>query len=824
MAQMNKAQIEAEATKQLMEQAKIIGEMSGSLEGYLNTLKQINEVNKTIEYNKKAIKKLEETTVFSSKEEEAIHKRKLAILIDTNKNLKKNLDITKENLKTVNATNLVMAKMATTTVKGLAALPGFMSNSFGKLKSYGLFEMDKAVKMSALQMGLLGKEGESYSNSIRQTAASTNEIGVNIEALAKMQGQYTEDLGRSVMLGYKGLKSMAAMSVATGLGAEGAGELAVNMEEVGFSAERTGDYIEQTMNDAHKMGLNASKVVKNIAGNIKMLNKYHFKDGVKGLAKMAELTTKLGIKMDFAAGMSDKLWDIEGAVDMSAQLQVMGGAWAKMADPFHLMYMAREDMAGLTKEIATAAQESMHLAKDGSIEMSSLAMSKLKIIAQQTGLEYDDLVKSGKEMYKMNKVKSQIAFGVPEDMKEFIANTAQLDKNGKATILINGDSKLVSQMTSGDQDWVKRQVSEQKSMAQRAEAAQNFDDKLTNLINQVKTYMLPIIDGINQTLGPIVTDFMKDPDWQKDLISIGKNIGDFIKGLGPVIKTVSDFILAVGPTGTLAMLFGGKLLLNAVTWIANGVSLGLGFKSVTGGLGAAMGSLGKGIAKVGGYVGLAVSAIQIGADAVKNANDPSLSTGEAIGKTLWDNKGKIIGGIIGGVAGALTTGGLAAVPAAGLGASIGGAFDSPSNDGFFGAPMHDGMSFGGMMGGGMLGGLAGGPLGSILGSYMGGKYGGDFNKGRGILQGGKIHPIDNKDDLLAMKKGGVIDKANQGANIPANVHHTFDDIEIKGSLILNTPGNPGKGVDLLKDAHFIRQMTNLIHGETKRMMNQKQTA
>jgi hypothetical protein len=26
----------------------------------------------------------------------------------------------------------------------------------------------------------------------------------------------------------------------------------------------------------------------------------------------------------FAAGMSDKLWDIEGAVDMSAQLQVMG--------------------------------------------------------------------------------------------------------------------------------------------------------------------------------------------------------------------------------------------------------------------------------------------------------------------------------------------------------------------------------------------------------------------------------------------------------------------------------------------------------------------
>ena len=50
---MNKAQVEAEATRQLMEQAKIRGEMSGSLEGYLNTLREINEVDKTIKYNKR---------------------------------------------------------------------------------------------------------------------------------------------------------------------------------------------------------------------------------------------------------------------------------------------------------------------------------------------------------------------------------------------------------------------------------------------------------------------------------------------------------------------------------------------------------------------------------------------------------------------------------------------------------------------------------------------------------------------------------------------------------------------------------------------------
>lgn len=800
---MTKAQIEAEATKQLMEQAKIRGEMSGSLEGYLNTLKEIKEVDETIKYNDKVIEELKKKTSKLSGEDLRIHNRKLAILKEENKNLKKNLDITKENLKTVKATNLVMAKMATTTVKGLAKLPGFISNSFGKLKGYGLFEMDKAVKMSALQMGLLGKEGSSYAESIRQTAASTNEIGVNIEALAKMQGQYTEDLGRSVMLGDKGLKSMAAMSVVTGLGAEGVGELAVNMEEVGISAERTGDFINQTMNDSHKMGLNASKVVKNIAGNIKMLNKYHFKDGIRGLAKMAELSSKLGIKMDFAAGMSDKMWDIEGAVDMSAQLQVMGGAWAKMADPFHLMYMAREDIAGLTNEIATAAQESMHFAKDGSIEMSSMAMSKLKIIAQQTGLEYDDLVKSGKEMFKMNKVKSQIGLGIDEETKEFIASTAQM-KDGKATIEINGSPKLVSDLNKNDQRWLKGQVAEKESMIKRAEASQNFDDQITNLINQVKTYMLPIVDGINQTLGPIVRDFMKDPNWKVDLIKLGKDIGDFIVGLKPIFTTLRDVVMSLGPKGTLAVLFGGKFLFDIAKWVLNGIALGQGFLGVTKGATAATGLAGKtgggmgafGKAGLYGAAGYGVGmATDWGSEKAKKSGNEDL--GKGIGVAGKGAEYALYGAAIGSLVPVLGTAiGAAIGGVAGLGKGAYDQYYSPEA----GQPIEDGR----------------------LPKPKNPKY----SKGRQIIQNGVATPITNQDrEMFIGQPGGPLDKANkanQSANIPATINHTFDTLEIKGHLILDTPGNPGQGIDLLKNAHFIRQITGLIHSETKTMMNQKQ--
>jgi hypothetical protein len=508
--------------------------------------------------------------------------------------------------------------------------------------------------------------------------------------------------------------------------------------------------------------------------------------------------------MDFAAGMADKLWDIEGAVDMSAQLQVMGGAWAKMADPFHLMYMAREDMEGLTKEIASASQASMHFAKDGSIEMSSMEMSRLKIIAQQTGLEYDDLVKSGKEMFKMNKVKSQIAFGVPDDMKEFIANTAQLDKNGKATIEIDGSSKLVSQMTAGDQDWVKRQVGEKKSMEERAKAAQNFDDQVTNLVNQFKTYMLPIIDGINQTLGPVVTELMTNKNWKTELIQIGKNIGEFIKEFKTVVTTIADIVIGLGPLKTIAILFGGKMLLDAGKWILNGIALGKGFLATTkGGTGPGAGGI-SGKAALG--LGIGGMALGAGVDAY---TDPG-STSNILGKAA---AGAMTGAAIGSIIGPW---GMA------IGAALGGIYSgvkaynskpqttTPSQQ-VIGQPMHDGIAFGQN------------PI-SAFGQYLGSLFGSDFSEGRGIIQGGKIHPIDNKDNLLAMKKGGVVDKANRGANIPATINHTFSPLVINGSITLDTPGNPGQAIDLLKDSHFIRQVTSLIHAETKRMTNQTQVA
>jgi hypothetical protein len=90
-------------------------------------------------------------------------------------------------------------------VKGLL-LPGIIQNSFGKLKGYGLFEMDKAIKMSALQMGLLGKEGDEFNKTMIRVAGDTNNIGVTVEKLSALQADFNYNLGRTLMLSDKNSK------------------------------------------------------------------------------------------------------------------------------------------------------------------------------------------------------------------------------------------------------------------------------------------------------------------------------------------------------------------------------------------------------------------------------------------------------------------------------------------------------------------------------------------------------------------------------------------------------------------------------------------
>jgi hypothetical protein len=791
----------AEINKLLIEQAKLQSQVSNSVEDYIAGLEKAKKINKTLNNNKRIEADLDEEqrAAVAAGDINAAKAAtfRLNIIKKQNANLKSQLDILGASLKAVNKANLIGMKFTVGLLKGFTKLPDLVQNSFGQIKKLGVFEMDKAIRMSALQMGILGKSTDTFREDIKSAALDTLQMGVGIEELTKIQSEYTDNLGRNVMLNQEGLKAMAQMAVVTGLGADGTAKMAADLENQGLSAERTQQIMKETLDDTTKLGLNASKIFKNIASSTKMLNKYNFKDGTKGLIDMAKIVTKLGVGMEFASGMADKLFDIEGAVDMSAQLQVMGGAWAKLADPFHLMYMARNDMAGLTEEIGNAAESSAHFnSKTKEFEISALEMHRLRVVAQQTGTSYEELAQAGKNAAKFTKIKSQLSFTMDKDEKEFLINTAKLDENGKAYIVVDGSPKFLNQLTTADKKMLGDQILEKKTMKERAEASQTFDEALTNTTNMFKVAMLPIIEGMNKDLMPklkaFVDKFIKNK-W-------ADKIGYWADKIGSLASTVGGWIIdnpILAGVTYLSSKIGGWFFEKA-SWILNGISLAEGFN-----IGVSGGGFMQGLKSMFGMGGQGPSSPvtpgspgpRKGPSGFGRAGAAMAGTGLGMGagsliSSATGQESTMTGDITSALAGAGGWGLAAALAPESFGASLLIPLIASAAGKYFGdmasQPVHDGI------------------------------IGGDFSNGRGIIQGGKITPIDNKDDLIAMKPKGAVANAIQ-SNTPSNMKIDFGEIHFKfDELKVSSPGSPGVAIDLLKNPQFIRDITKMVHVETEK--------
>jgi hypothetical protein len=896
-----------ESLRLIEQEAKIRERMNSSYDEYIKAAKEarvlqetLNRTTKLQEEIDKRIKAVKAGTLSMTKEELAAEEAKLEYLKKQNDLMGKQVALYKSAAKEANVGAMALGKATASLAKSFSKFPNLIQSSFGKIKGLGIFEMDKAMKQTALSMGVLSKESVGMRATITNVAKQTTMIGVGLAKVAKLQEDYSYNLGRNVLMSEKGLKAMAEMSVVTGLGAEGTAQMAADMDVIGLSAERTGEFVEGTMKNSSKMGLNASKVMKNLAGNFKMLNRYNFKEGAKGLASMAQTVTKLGVDMETAAGFADKLWNIEGAVEMSAQLNVMGGEWAAMADPFHLMYMARNDMEGLTKEIANAAKQSVMFNKEtGEFDMSAEGMHKLKIIAEQTGLAYDDLVTMGKNAKKFEKIESQITFGVGggkegQQIKDYLTSKSYMNKNGDATIMLNGHPKLVKTLNESDKTLIKAQIKQEEDMEERAKQARTFDETLSYFIDNLKVSLLPMLEGLNKMI-PKLDEFVKHFNdkggWGEKLEAIAKWVGDLVGALGSwVIDNPIKSGLAVITAKLLPGIVSiGKMMWDTAKWFTNGMMLGKGFNAVAsagGGGGGSDGSGGggggagkgwgknfksnykglramgdtrigaaksafkwgggtkgmmkgglkslKGLKGLGGVANLAM----LGYDAYSdyNANkEAGMGTGENVTKTATSTAGKGLG-TWGGAAAGAAIGSVVPVVGTLLGGLIGGAlgyfagdkvssgvnnmWGKKTHDGVFNAPVNDG-HFAGAAGKGSASKMAGfmkpgigagmaALLNPALGAAMMLK---DVMSTRGVVQGGKITPIDGQDDLVAYKKHGVIDKDMKknsgGGKTSGTITHKFEKIDISGTINLELPGNVSHKIDF-KDASTQSKLTKAV--------------
>jgi len=687
--------------------------------------------------------------------------------------------------------------------KATSKIPALFQSGYGKLKEYGLFSMDKAVRSAALEMGILTKQSSAFKNSLVDTSLgigdvnkSSIQLGLGIEELAQLQAGYSNQIGRMINFSDQANNAMAELAKGTTLGVQGTIEMVSEMDKIGKSAEATSEFFEKVLDSAHKQGLNASKVVQNIKNNFKLINQYSFKKGTDGLANMAELAAKIGTDMQLATGFADKLFDVEGAVEMSAQLQVLGGEWSKLADPFKLMNMARNEMDALYTSIVNATKGSAKFnAETQEFDIAPLELQRLRKVAEKTGLSFEQLSESAKKVARFANVEGQMKIKVDDkETADLISTMATFDKNGKAKISIDGDEKYIDALNASNLSRLKEIKDERNNLRERAKNALDFDTSVNNLINALKVSLTPFVDALTKSIGPSIDKFFKDKKFRKDLSDMSKNVADFLAGFLKGASKLMDLAIALGPKGTLATLFGAEVLFNAPKWIANGMSLGIGFNQVANASGGMRNMLGSGLRSVGGGSakrGLKTAGIMGGAglalNLLTNATTDPGSTMNILGNTIADGlTGAAMGAFLGPV-------GIA------LGGAIGAAYG-----GFSSYLSKKDSEI------------------DLQPATNDGVFSSNFSKGRAILQGNTVTPIDNKDELIAAKPNGVFDKALSRNQKPSEVNVNFGKLEFSGNITLSNEDNTVSYEMLekmMQNSDFLRSITKMIHMETTKAIN-----
>lgn len=322
-------------------------------------------------------------------------------------------------------------------------------------------EIDASASKYAKTIGLTSRAMKQLAEDTNRNVVS-NDIAlrydVDSKELLAAQENYMKAAGRNIRVSDSEQETIAAMTLMGGKG----NELAAMFDNFGVSLETTGDHVGKMFADATKQGLSVEKYSDNVAKNIKIAQNYTFKNGLKGLESMAKKATAMKMDMQQVAALADKVSTVEGAIDVSAQLQVLGGPFAQLADPLGMLNEGLNDMEGLQDRLIKMVGNLGSFDKEtGEVKVSSFNKQRIKAASQAMGVSYDAIMESVNAQARRGEIKKQIAAsatasGFNDDMKELIMNSGTI-KDGKAGVSIRGKFKALDEITEEDRKAIEKE-------------------------------------------------------------------------------------------------------------------------------------------------------------------------------------------------------------------------------------------------------------------------------------------------------------------------------------------------------------------------------
>ena len=291
------------------------------------------------------------------------------------------------------------------------------------------------------EMGLTGDFSRDFRDSLNETIPALQGMGLGVSDIVEHTKQMVDDSGKFAFITTESQIKAAEIATAFGMTMKELAGSYKSFENVGIGARGATTAIGEAGKRSLELGLQSQTTIKGLQDNVEKLNEFGFQNGIRGLENMVRKSTEFRMSVESVFQVADKVFSPEGALEMAANLQVVGGAMGALNNPLEMMYMATNNVEGLqdailesSKSLATFNNES------GRFEVVGVNIRKAKDMADALGISYKELTNSaiaGNE--RMQAMNDMSGVSIPEETKEFLTNLATLNEQGEMTIALKGD-------------------------------------------------------------------------------------------------------------------------------------------------------------------------------------------------------------------------------------------------------------------------------------------------------------------------------------------------------------------------------------------------
>lgn len=441
-------------------------------------------------------------------------------------------------------------KMDNMVVKGL--LSGILSIGTGLVKLvlkplkkiFNTFLQVQSIsgKISA-DLGLSAEQANGLINGFSALGIEALKYGGALEDINTIMAKFSEITNKNRMFDKDDIGQLIELGLATGLGVDNAAEMAANFDNIGVSLNKTMKLTDKARKSAVFFNINSTKVLKTYDELVKSLTGIGYG---KGLEYLEKLTSKaVALRFDIAQStksFTDAFFEPEKAVEVAAQMQVLGGKFATgFGDPISLAFESMTDPAGLAVKFASTLKGMVVKGKDGLFTIPPAQRKILKLAAETLGQNYEDSVNSAIEQAKIADKISAVAkqgfFDFNEDQKMALAGLMKLNKDNKYEIMMSdGTTKLLENITSKNQlnEIIKnRTVNEQAAIKRK-----NLVERLNLMVDRFSLAFSTVFSKLfeNKNFDDLFGQI------EKVGTDIAQFIANYINGNGGLTKTFEKVI------------------------------------------------------------------------------------------------------------------------------------------------------------------------------------------------------------------------------------------------------------------------------------------